>query len=346
MKKYRFVIYLMLMPGFNSILAQSPCANSLYEANKSFEAGDFSKSASLLKPCLNAGFNKNEKAEGYRLLALDYIYLNEPGKADTAVRNLLIKKHSYKLYPEISDPVSLTNIVATYDVVPLLTGGVNVGFNYTNINLVTNYAPSNTTGTYIPEPGAQFGLQFDYAIWKDLNITAGVQYYSVGYQHTLDSVAGWKEQFTENLKYINIPLSAKYYIYFKHDALIRPYIEAGADFAFLNSTDATIVSTDNSSLNSNQASTNPISRRNALNTSILYGAGLNIRFGEGWFTANVRYMYGLSEIVNGTNRYNDLSLVYNSNYIDDDFKFNNWQFTFGYTFILLYKVQKIRDTRS
>ena len=342
MKIKIFILGFTCLLAFNKLRAQSPCANTLYEANKSFEAGDFNKSVTLLKPCLNSGFSEEEKFEGYRLLALDYIYLNQPEKADTAVKNLLIKKYTYKLYPDISDPVSLTNIVASYNVVPLLTLGFNIGFNYTNINLIANYAPSNTTATYVPQLGVQFGLQADYSIWKNLNITAGLQYYSVGYQHTLDSVAGWKGQFTESLSYVNVPVSAKYYIYFKHDALIRPYIEAGADFAFLTATNATIVSTDNSGGNSNQASTNPISRRNNLNTSILYGAGLNIRAPSGWFTANVRYMYGLSLIGNGNNRYNDLGLVFSSNYIDDDFKFNNWQFTFGYTFILRYRVEKIK----
>lgn len=331
-------LFIYSVPSF----AQSPCVNSLLEANKSYEAGDFRRSVSLLKPCLISGFSHDEKFEGYRLLALNYIYLNQEGKADTAVRNMLIKKHSYKLFPNISDPAGLTRLINTYDVIPELTVGINLGINFTNINLISNKSAANTGAEYIPLSGYQFGIEADCRVWKDLHISLGIQSYGVRYQHNLDSVAGWSQQYTENLTYVNVPVSARYYIYFKHDAILRPYVEAGAAFSFLTADNANILSTDNSNGSTSLGSLDPTSRRNKINTSILFGGGINLKLGNGWITTNVRYLIGQSLIDNPANRYNNLDFIFGQNYIDDDFKFNNWQFTVGYALPILYNVEKMK----
>jgi hypothetical protein len=338
-----FTIGLLLIGQLHFAKAQSNCANTLYEANKSYEAGDFKQSVSLLRPCLNSGFSRDEKFEGYRLLALNYIYLNEPAKADSAVQKMLSKNHSYKLFPNISDPAGLTKLVDAYDVIPVFTCGIDFfGVNFTNINLINNKSVSNTTASYQPLLGFQFGVNFDYAIWKRFHLAAGVQYYGNRYQHNLDSVAGWAQQFTEDLTYFNIPVAVRYYPYFRHDGTIRAYVEAGASYSYLFNDNATIFSTDNSNGNTNRASVNPITRRNTTNTSILVGAGLQYSVGNAWLTLNARYLNGLTNIVNSENRYNDQDFIFNYQYVDDDFKFNNWQFSLGVAFPLFYNVERIK----
>ncbi len=344
MKKINILIILaalLLSPKFSN--GQSSCANALYEANKSYEAGDFAKSAARLLPCLKSGFNHDEKYEGYRLLALDYIYLNQPEKADTAVKNLLKYKHSYKLFPlYLNDPASLTKIINTYDVNSVLKIGGVIGPNFANLNLTSNKAVTNSSASYQPLTAFQFGVEGDYGIIKGLHLTAGFYSMSCQYQHNFDSVAGWRQQYTENLTYWHIPISARYY-FLNNEVLLRPYIEAGASFDFLSTANANIVNTDNSTGNTNNTSINPKSRRNPENTSILYGAGLTYHAGVGWITVNVRYLLGLSPIVNAANRYNDVDFIFNYQYVDDDFKINNWQFTVGYSFPILYKVEKIKN---
>jgi len=348
MKKFNIIIvlaFLLLASKFSN--GQSNCANTLYEANKSYEAGDFAKSVSQLLPCLKSGFHKDQRVEGYRLLALDYIYLNQPQQADTAVKNLLNNDNNYKLFPlYLNDPASLTKIIDTYDVTPLFNLTVPlIGINFANVNLTSNKAVTNSAASYQPLIGVQFGVEGDYTIWRDLHVTAGVMWMSCRYEHDFDSVAGWKQQYTENLNYVHVPVSARYY-FLKTDAPLRPYIEAGASFDFLASASADIVNTDNTTGNTNSTSLNPISRRNNENTSILYGVGFNYRAAIGWFTFNARYLLGLSPIVNAANRYNDVDFIFNYQYVDDDFKLNNWQFTVGYTFPILFKVTKNRNTSN
>ncbi len=326
--------------------AQSSCANTLYEANKSYEAGDFAKSVSQLRPCLKSGFHKDQRVEGYRLLALDYIYLNQPQQADTAVKNLLNNDNNYKLFPlYLNDPASLTKIINTYDVTPLLMVGVKIGANFANVNLTSNKAVTNSAASYQALIGYQFGFEGDYTIWKDLHITASAMRTGLRYEHDFDSVAGWKQQYSEVLTYWHIPVSARYY-FLKTDAPLRPYVELGAAFDFLSAASGNIVNTDNTTGNTNSTSLDPSSRRNPENTSILYGVGLNYRAGIGWFTFNARYLLGLSPIVNANNRYNDVDFIFNYQYVDDDFKLNNWQFTVGYTIPVLFKVQKNKTSSN
>ena len=345
MKRFNILCFLViLLFATNMVNGQNSCANTLYEANKSYEAGDFAKSVTQLLPCLKSGFHKDQRVEGYRLLALDYIYLNQPQQADTAVKNLLNNDNNYKLFPlYLNDPAGLTKIINTYDVTPLFTIEVPlIGINFANVNLTSNKAVTNSSASYQPLTGIHFGLEGDYDIWKDLHISAGIMWMGISYEHDFDSVAGWKQKYTENLNYVHVPVSARYY-FMKPDAPLRPYVEAGASFDFLASASANIVNTDNTTGNTNSTSLNPISRRNSENTSILYGVGFNYRAAIGWFTFNARYMLGLSPIVNPNNRYNNIDFIFNYQYVDDDFKLNNWQFTVGYVFPVLFKVQKVKQ---
>jgi len=344
MKKYNILFaFVFFLLASKMAFCQNGCANTLYEANKSYEAGDFAKSVSQLLPCLKSGFHKDQKVEGYRLLALDYIYLNQPQKADTAVKNLLSNDNTYKIFPlYLNDPASLNKIINTYDVTPLLTIGADVGANFANVNLTSNKAVTNSSASYQALIGYQFGVQADYTIWKDLHITASAMRSGLRYEHDFDSVAGWKQQYTEVLTYWHIPVSARYY-FLKPNGALRPYVEAGASFDFLSSATANIGNIDNTTGNTSNTSLDATSRRNPENTSILYGVGLTYRAGAGWLTFNARYLLGLSPIVNANNRYNDLDFIFNYNYVDDDFKLNNWQFTVGYVLPVIFKVQKVKQ---
>ena len=340
--KQLLIIHLsiILMMSCIAVSAQSPCANTLYEANKSYEAGDFTKSVALLKPCLNSGFSRDEKFEGYRLLALNYIYLNQLQQADTAVKKMLEKNNSYKLFPYIDDPAGLSRIIANYNVVPVLSVGIYSGFNFANINLLENHTAGVTTASYQPLLGFQAGVEAEYNVWKGLSVSAGFQITDCRYTHVIDSLVGLKQEFTEDLTYIQIPIIARYN-FLKNEAVWRPYLEAGFAFDHVAGDVAHLLATNLSNGTVKRSSFDPTSRRTQNLTSIALGAGVQYRVFTGNLKASVRYLIGLTNVVNSDNRYNDMSSVFLNQYIDDAFKFDRWQFSLGYSFPVFYNVVKI-----
>ncbi len=83
---------------------------SLGEAKKKFETGNFDEVINLILPCLENGFNQNEKEQAYKLLALTYIALDSTASATNAVNSLLRLNPEYQ--PNyVDDPAKFISIV-------------------------------------------------------------------------------------------------------------------------------------------------------------------------------------------------------------------------------------------
>jgi len=89
--------------------------------------------------------------------------------------------------------------------------------------------------------------------------------------------------------------------------------------------------------------------RNSLNHSVLFGAGVKYRLGYKYLLFEIRYSWGLSNILNPDNQFdfgpggeqNDIrELTFRYGQVDDDFRINNLSFNIGYVYPL-YKPRRI-----
>jgi hypothetical protein len=136
-----------LLPVFFIILTskaycQAPsCAQTLRLARATYEQGRLHEIESQLKPCLEGGFSKDEKqlkVDGYKILCLSYIYLEEPEEADDAMLRILQTDPYFQINPAV-DPAEFVALYRSFRTKPVFRIGAKVGPNYTMVNVIKNY---------------------------------------------------------------------------------------------------------------------------------------------------------------------------------------------------------------
>jgi outer membrane receptor for ferrienterochelin and colicins len=93
-----------------SVFATDCSEVSLAEAKKRYQTGNFDEVINLIIPCLENGFNQNEKAEAYRLLSLTFIAIDSVKSANDAANSLLRINPEYQ--PDyVYDPPKFISII-------------------------------------------------------------------------------------------------------------------------------------------------------------------------------------------------------------------------------------------
>ncbi len=338
MKKFNLLIILVLMLlTAKNVNGQNACGNTLDEANKSYEAGDFANSVSQLLPCLNLGFDKDQKLKGYRLLALSFLALKDRANARKAAENMLEQNPLYKpnLLQDTRDFIDLVNSIA---VVPKFSFGLAGagGINNTLVSVTHQDNEYDFSKNYSSKIGTQFGLSLGYSISREFSVgvdlNASSKNYSINYSTNDFNITD-----NEHLSFLDVPLYVTY-TYGKRN--LRPFIRLGGYEDFLLSANSDFSATyqpNKSSYADNGVNSND--RRNSTDFGLLGAIGLNWKFDPAWqLFVDFRYTYGLTNIVNDAKRYSDQGLIYNYFYLDDDLKINNSLITIGVVRNLDFKV--------
>ena len=125
----RILITVCLVSGYLLTNAQD-CAQSLRLASSSYDQGRLHEIPELLKKCLDNGFTSIEKVNAYKLLALSYLYLEEPEKADEAMLELLNTDHFFEPNQAV-DPAEFIGLYNTFRTKPLFSIGVKLSAGVT-----------------------------------------------------------------------------------------------------------------------------------------------------------------------------------------------------------------------
>jgi len=326
----RSFITLAFLLSFTRILYaqsdKSDCKMVLSLANKEYDAGHFSSCIDMLKTCID-GLDNENKFEAYRLISLSYLGLNDEKKATEASIRLLKLKPDYLDFPYF-DPKEFTRMINKYEVWPRAEVGLMVGLNLNNVHLSKNYSVSNSPSRYVPRLGYQTGLTFEYFLKKQWSLNTGLLIERLDYSRESSNVLGWNQNFKEKMRFIGVPMVAKYYFYNKNR--LRIAAELGAQIHLLNSTNSYIILNNIETSESFEGSLNQSDQRNKTLYYGLAGISLKYKTGDGYLCANIRYGYGLNNVVKSDARYNNMDFILTNMYIDSDFKFTPYYFNFGY----------------
>src|SRR5690349_11418561 len=125
-----FVFFLIACKAFSQT---DQCVQTLRLARATYEQGRLHEIETQLLPCLKGGFNKDQKqleVEGYKLLCLSYIYLEEPEKANDAMLKILQTDHDFQINPAV-DPAEFVGLHSTFRSKSMFSIGFIVGPNAT-----------------------------------------------------------------------------------------------------------------------------------------------------------------------------------------------------------------------
>jgi outer membrane protein W len=312
------------------------CAQKLRLARATYEQGRLHEIEGQLAECLKGGFSKEEKqlkVEGYKILCLSYIYLEEPAKADEAKLNLKRTDPYYRPNPRV-DPAEFVALYKTFREDPIYRIGAKIGVNATQPNVTERVAAvdlDNSSG-YKYLIGFQFGAAADLPLnflVKGLTLHGDVMFQQKKYEINLlvNRGSGFENEFNgeESQSWISLPLTLEYKLF---DKKFNPYIAAGVGIDYLLS--STITSERQ---RDNQASIEPKSfspEREKLNISAIGAAGVKLPMAGGFIVIEARFTYGIKNVTTKESAFANAQYTLDYGYADSIFKLNSLAITGSY----------------
>jgi opacity protein-like surface antigen len=317
--------------------AQDNCSKTLQEARNQYDLGMIDEIPKMLAPCMQEGFTRPQKIEAYKLLILAYLFDDDQFDAEKTMTEFLKKYPEYEIMP--NDPVEFIHLFETYRTTSEFSFGVNVGLNLTNPRIIEPHSMLDNARAEFSNAtlsGYQFGLGAGRYISKRMMVNIELQLaehrYSFTDKDTFTKLDGNKldESYTfeENLKKVSLPLTAIYEI---NKGKLLYFIRAGASVNYVLS-----VSGLPSGINNKQPMTGEKTDmkeyRNALYFNAIAGIGMHYKIPRGFLSVDLRYNYGINNLVNPDKRYKNTYLNSQFKYLDDDFSLHTFSLSVGYYF--------------
>ncbi len=334
--------------------ASSRCTQSLSLAEDQYKAGILQGIPERLNSCLRgSNFSKEETIRAYKLLTLVYIFDDNEKLADDNMVQLL-KADPEHAYDIIADPAEFIFLYNKYRTKPIFRVGVTASNSITSTNVIRSFTSnpvSKETKSYSTGTGIGVAVSIEKEFFDYFEAVFSVGYFNKQFSY-IQSDFGFETDPSPNdnpsrgfsvLESQNwLDANAGVRAYYPVGNFI-PYVYLGGAVNYLQSASENgtrgAVSTSNIDLVKTQ-------NREQLNFSLVYGAGLKIRQKVNFVNLEVKYMNGLTNVVQGDNRYPviesfDANVVnsiedqkqdrlYSVGIVDDNFSVNTLFFSIGY----------------
>lgn len=356
----------LILVGALECIAQN-CAQTLRLARSTYDQGRLHDLPKLMEGCLNPNnadrFTKQELVEAYKLLTMGYLYLEEPLKADSSMIGVLTADHFFEPNESV-DPAEFIGLYKTFRTKPIFSWGLKGGMNLTQPNMMSNYyvggnakGTGQTTGKISYQIGGVFEKplfqQWKGSIWRRFALAPEVLYLSraidyantpfIDYINGTDPSSQTSHRYSESQSWIDLNLMAQFRL--RPKSKFDPFVAVGPGFGYLLS--STVQANTTRGTTGNVVSGANIDLTNSykkLVYSVLVGAGARYKVGTLYLTLELRYQYGLVNIVNADTRNNaELALDYVSTL--NDYSINNIGLMLGVS-VPVFKPQKLANKRK
>jgi hypothetical protein len=330
----RLTFFLIFLCSVFILSGQEDCSSKLIEAQRLYRQGLIEDIPQLLKPCIESGFTRVQRNAAYKILILAYLFDGDQYNAENTMIDFLKKNPEYEVMPD--DPVEFISLFETFRTLSVFSFGLNFGANGTNPRIIEPYVQgdvNHTASKNITGAGYQAGLSMNRYIARRVFLNLGINIIHNSYKfveeqtQTIDSQDPEKiittestTSLKESLERYEIPLSIGYE--FEHRNF-NSFIRTGASISKIFRITG-IPETEGI----REAEENISDSRKDLLYMIHAGAGIKYKIPRGYLVFDVRFHYGLNNIVIPEMRYN-LELL---GHVDDDFSLYSMTFNFGYYF--------------
>ncbi len=360
MNKFKYIYLcafsILLLQSGTSLAQTAQCTQKLDQAQASFDIGNLPGIPVLLEGCINnKSFSPEESIRAHKLLTLVYLYQDDDQNADLWMSRLLSVDPEHRLDPAV-DPSEIVYLKEKFRYEPIFRVSASFGVNFGIYSLITEHGvgqyPYNES-TYTPAIGINGHLQVEKELFRGIDIGAGLGYVTKSYDFVEEVVfAESTIAAGESQTWFELPVFAKYTYYGDGFRKLNPYAFAGMNVGYLSGAvlagNRTNGSENSATINIGNIDLLELEKRNKLNYFALAGVGAKIRTKTNFFFAEVRYIHGLNNIVNGDNRYpmeittgNNTQNIYGTlGYVDDDFSVNGVMVSVGYQ-LSIYNPKKI-----
>lgn len=311
-------------------------AQTLRLARATYEQGRLHEIPSQLSDEIISQMNNQEKVEAYKILCLSYIYLEEPEKADEAMLNIL---RTYPYFePNEVDPAEFLALYRTFRTMPIYRIGVKLGINATRPNVVESISVVELSekSAYKFLVGFEFGATADMPLSNKLTLHGDLLFQQKKFQLNLDVDRGTDDngealinsyEGTENQTWLSLPITLEYKFLEKR---FNPYIGGGISFDYLLGSKITSQRARENETSIEEKTYDFKPQRNALNISAVGVAGVKLRMAGGFFVAEARFVYGLTQVSSQETAYKNTQYALEQGYADSVYKLTSIEITGSY----------------
>jgi hypothetical protein len=314
---FRFSLCCALIIGtFATSLAQVDCSQALLHAESAYSIGRFNEVKDLLGECLSNGFNREQKVQGYKLIALSAIFSKNFSTADTAIFKMLKTNPQYQAGPQ--DPPEFRKRVESFKVHALFEITANLGLiqPFMEISEVYNSRVLNATSSYKGKIGTHVSLSLAYYFTRRISMRVG--YESQRYSFIMeDKNAINTGSLTESQSRNQWQVATGYNFNFRKMNL---QIYGGLVYSTLKKADVTFVmQREDGSDEIVYFSNLPNRTKNEFRP--MAEIKFNVPAKNNWrLNFSLRYEMGLKNLTNAANRYDDLGHAASLEWVEDDFR--------------------------
>ena len=323
---FTFIIVLCSVFGLSG---QEDCGSKFVEAQELYRQGLIEDIPQLLKPCIESGFTRAQRNEAYKILILAYLFDGDQYNAENTMIDFLKKNPEYEVMP--NDPVEFISLFETFRSLSVFSFGLKFGPNFTNPRIIEPYVQGDVNHTIsrnITGGGYHAGLSVNRYVARRFFINLGINIIHNSYkfveEQTLTVDDGEEPiiittSLKESLDRYEIPLSIGYEFEHKEfNSFIRAGVNISKIFHVSGTPEKEVILAEENMTDSRD--------------NILYlwhvGAGIKYKIPRGYLVLDIRYHYGLNNIVIPETRYN-LEIL---GHVDDDFSLYSFTFSLGYYF--------------
>ena len=340
-----YLFGILVFISAKSFSQTATCAQTLRLARATYEQGRLHEIEGQLKSCLESGFTKEEKqlkVEGYKILCLSYIYLEEPDKADEAMLNL--KKTDPYFTPNSQvDPAEFVALFNTFRKEPIYRIGAKLGGNFSrpNVQELSTAVELGPDSKFKPAFGLQFGVAADFPLFEKITLHGELLYLQHRYEIDEKVIRGTDietgEQLVNEFKgiesqtWLSLPVMVEYAYLNPSSKLhlkLRPYVALGFSVGYLLGAKIT-ADREREGESSIPESGIDVEREN-INVSAMVSTGIKYKIASGLFVFDVRYAYGLNNVSSSDTSFENQRLLWEYGYADPVFKMGSFGFNISY----------------
>lgn len=342
MRKNIIILFCSIL-CINQMYAQDDCLLVLKKVQKDYEEGVIENIPKELSSCIESGLKGEDKVTAYKLLINVYLFDDRKILAEETMEKLL--NYEPEMKPNVLiDSKEFITLFESYRTIPLYSIGITAGVNYSQIKLLTEFGTYNTDvydGTYSsPDFGFQVGLNADYLIKNNFYVNVEALFSNNKFNYITDLNEFSTLEFKESQSKLLIPLTISYHLGKRR---LKPTLKIGGYGAFNFNTSSEFIRTytDNSQSNITGPRVGMSSMRNKITYGLIGSLGVKYKVKEAYWFLDASYALGMRSSVNPSERFSNSELIYEYQYVDDDFQMSNILISIGYK-RLFYKPKKLK----
>jgi hypothetical protein len=377
-KVYCIILLIAVLMPFRTSAQTMDCEQTIAYATEEFNAGHFYSIPSILNDCLKS-FSREQRQRAFLLLTQTYLLLDDPIGAQKSYLEILLANPEFIADDQLH-AIDIVYLSKKFTATPIFSWLVSAGTNVSPVRVIRDLevggimVGEESREKYYLRPGYHVAAAGEFSYNENLNLRLGIEYLHTTYRSLSEDFQLDTKQFIDRQSWINFPLYVSIADQFGR---YRPYGFVGYSVSWMLNDRGSIAlekvtrkelasgegentekKIELEKLEVQSPDLNLIKRRNRLNHSVIFGAGLKYKIGLDFVFVELRYSIGLKNIADANNMYASYSYGPTTpewvktfeptgafTHVDDYFRLDNLAISFGFL-RPLYKPRELKRART